>query len=56
MQQCNHLSGQVFVTELSALFLYSELSWLETESRNDGFSQISGTLPCPFKFSEKWDI
>jgi hypothetical protein len=51
MQQCNHLPDQVFFTENSALDLYSELCWLETESINDGFSQISGTLPCPIPSS-----
>jgi hypothetical protein len=53
MQPCNHLPGQVFVTQLSALDLFSETCLLETESRNDGFSQISGALPCPFKVLRK---
>jgi hypothetical protein len=56
MQQCNHLPGQVFFTEHSTLDLYSELCCLETKSRNDGFSQISGTLPAISKFSGNWGI
>jgi len=53
MQLCNHLPGQELVTEHSALGLNSELLGIEIESMNDGFSQISGTLPCPFQVLRK---
>jgi hypothetical protein len=53
MQLCNHLPGQVVVTENFALGLNSELRWLKHECRNDRFGQISGTIPFPFQVFRK---
>jgi hypothetical protein len=53
MQLCNHLPGQLVVTEHFALVLNSELRWLENEGMNDGFEQISGTIPSPFQVFRK---
>jgi len=53
MQQFNYPTEQVFVPEHSALDLYSELYWSETESRKWWVQQNFWYIPSPSQVLRK---